>query len=729
MKKVTGPNNIYDSYEYDEYGREIAVTSYYIEEEKSFTTRKDYDENNRVVEITYPSGFAISYLYNNYGYLNEVKRKDNSNTIWKAGAMNEFGQWKDYTLGNNLLMSEFGYDANGMPETIKTKRISDNEIRQNLEYSFNPITGNLTNRKDHMHKLGENSFIEEFGYDNLNRLEWYKLNGGTQQYMVYDNNKTGVIQNKALVGEYLYEEKQPHAISTLNSIQSGVLPDAVYTYTSFNKVDTISEDGKSYSITYGPDYTRRKSICTINGSSKTTWYDGFYEMSEEGGISRQFHYISGGDGLAAIYVINNGQPGMYYLHKDYLGSYNVIIDDNGNEFAENSFDPWGRRRNTDDWSYDNVTVNSLFARGFTGHEHLDAFGLINMNGRVYDPVLGMFLSPDNYVQAPDFTQNFNRYSYCYNNPLSYVDPSGEIVWFVPVIVGAVIGGTTGGIIAHNNGQEWWKGVISGAIVGATLGYGISGAIGATGMTTVAANGATVATKSAGLVSTMLNSGSINIAMNAFSGGGWDGAWKAGLVGLATGGWNVTGGFGMVKGFGSSNTFAQLGGKLGYQMIGTAGVSIGNNWARGEDPLSKVTLGVGPVNLTLGKGQNLLQWQNNIGNIATNAFGLGNLAFGGKVEFDWKNLSLNYTGGIIDKFYDPRYWYSGFGAHSVIGNSALFANPTLYPHELHHLWQSRAFGDMFLLNYGLQGIGAMLMGGSFLKKYNYFEDQAYGSFWW
>jgi hypothetical protein len=47
-----------------------------------------------------------------------------------------------------------------------------------------------------------------------------------------------------------------------------------------------------------------------------------------------------------------------------------------------------------------------------------------MNGRVYDPVLGRFLSPDPYVQQPDFSQSLNRYSYCLNNPLIYTDPSG-----------------------------------------------------------------------------------------------------------------------------------------------------------------------------------------------------------------------------------------------------------------------------------------------------------------
>ena len=60
-----------------------------------------------------------------------------------------------------------------------------------------------------------------------------------------------------------------------------------------------------------------------------------------------------------------------------------------------------------------------------------------MNGRLYDPLLGRFLSPDNNVQLPDFSQNFNRYSYALNNPLKYTDPDGE---FVHIIIGAAIGG-------------------------------------------------------------------------------------------------------------------------------------------------------------------------------------------------------------------------------------------------------------------------------------------------
>lgn len=76
----------------------------------------------------------------------------------------------------------------------------------------------------------------------------------------------------------------------------------------------------------------------------------------------------------------------------------------------------------------------LTTRGYTSHEHLDKVNLINMpacrtlgrNGRLYDPLTARMLSPDPFVQNASSTQNFNRYSYCMNNPLKYTDPSGYL---------------------------------------------------------------------------------------------------------------------------------------------------------------------------------------------------------------------------------------------------------------------------------------------------------------
>ena len=120
-----------------------------------------------------------------------------------------------------------------------------------------------------------------------------------------------------------------------------------------------------------------------------------------------------------------------------------------------------------------------FDRGFTGHEAMDDFSLINMNGRMYDPILGRFLSPDNYIQLPGFTQSYNRYAYCLNNPLKFTDPSGEFFW-LPIVIGAAIGTYTGGVIAnegqynptkwdYNSGKTWGY-MLGGAVVGGVSGY-------------------------------------------------------------------------------------------------------------------------------------------------------------------------------------------------------------------------------------------------------------------
>lgn len=92
-----------------------------------------------------------------------------------------------------------------------------------------------------------------------------------------------------------------------------------------------------------------------------------------------------------------------------------------------------------------------------------------MNGRMYDANLGLFLSPDNYIQDPFNTQNYNRYGYVLNNPLSIVDPSGES-FLLAIVIGAIIGGSAGGALANGSlnpfGWTWdsgtWTAIIGGS---------------------------------------------------------------------------------------------------------------------------------------------------------------------------------------------------------------------------------------------------------------------------
>ena len=186
----------------------------------------------------------------------------------------------------------------------------------------------------------------------------------------------------------------------------------------------------------------KKTVLYNNGSPvNTKIFAGNYEKEITSSSTKEYHYISGPTGLIAVYIIEDGIGQLYYTVTDHLGSIVQILDENGNIIEEANYGPWGRYRDPNTWEYDDNAGLTLLNRGYTGHEHLNEFALINMNGRMYDPVLGRMLSPDNYVQDPNNPQNYNRYAYCLNNPLIYTDPSGELVWFVPVAIGATVGHT------------------------------------------------------------------------------------------------------------------------------------------------------------------------------------------------------------------------------------------------------------------------------------------------
>ncbi len=206
---------------------------------------------------------------------------------------------------------------------------------------------------------------------------------------------------------------------------------------------------------------------------------------------------------------------------------------------------------------------------FTGHEHLDDFDLINMNGRMYDPLLAMFLSPDNFIQSPGNTQNLNRYAYCLNNPLIYTDPSGEFIFsllcaiipgsqpLLPIAIAADIGGTLNAVIHADNIKSFGQfagyygiGAAAGA-VSTGLGLGLGSALvsggsfwgGVMGTSTVVSTGFAsgfVSGAAGGFAGGFIN-GFGNAAMNPENdlgdmiSEGWNFGWKSALIGGGIGG--------------------------------------------------------------------------------------------------------------------------------------------------------------------------------------------------
>jgi RHS repeat-associated protein len=198
-------------------------------------------------------------------------------------------------------------------------------------------------------------------------------------------------------------------------------------YTGFDKVGKVRMGNDSLVYTYGYGHQRIAMEEHAGNTVRTKRYVGACERVTEtmGSLTtdRWLTYLTGPTGVYAVVVTVSGTNTLHYILKDNLGSLTTITDSDGVVEQRLSYDAWGNLRDPNTWS-GSFTGTPMFDRGFTGHEHLYNFGLINMNGRMYDPVMSSFLSVDQYVQDPSSAQGFNRYAYCGHNPLRYVDPTG-----------------------------------------------------------------------------------------------------------------------------------------------------------------------------------------------------------------------------------------------------------------------------------------------------------------
>lgn len=472
--EIAGKNK--QTYTYDAFYRVTQMVES-VGADKSFTSQTTYDAFGRVQKEVMPSGYYTKNNYDKYGYLTSVTDKTGL-TIWEAIESNARGQLTSMKQGGRVLINSF--DQRGLSTGIYSSGIID------MAYLFN-AKGNLDERTD-----GITNQSEKFTYDALNRLtNWdvYKNNTLQKANSVNYDAAYGNIESKSDIGytmKYGENSQPPYALTSIQGNPALIADDTqTITYTPFKKVATISEGTKGLQITYGTDQQRCKSIFTNNQvTTLTRYYAGNYEeeVAPNGNI-RKLHYISGGNGLAAIYVQNGGKDSIYYCYTDNQSNLLAVTNQAGTVLDRLAYDPWGVRRNPGNWTTNDIRASFLFARGYTLHEHLDAFSLINMNGRMYDPLVARFLSPDPYIQSPGNWINYNRYGYCINNPLIYTDPSGEVFGIDDlIIIGAMA--YFGGMQANffhaaetgknpfNPGNWNWKspstyiGLASGALTGA-----------------------------------------------------------------------------------------------------------------------------------------------------------------------------------------------------------------------------------------------------------------------
>ncbi|MCC6448844.1 MAG: VCBS repeat-containing protein [Chitinophagaceae bacterium] len=414
LNKITYPN--YESnLVYDNVGR-ISQNTIIIQG-KSYIYRYHYNNIGKIDRVEHPSGIILKYHYNENFFLAKITNNQSGKLLWEINAVDLRNRVMEDTLGNGV-KTRYEYDLQDNLTRVSSER--NGSVIHDIEYHFNAI--NLkTSKIDH-----KNNITETYSYDNLNRLTHVSTSGQINEELSMTYDKWGNITSKSDLGTYHYNENIPTLLERIDFFETDcTLPSSKfdYDYTSFNKISKISGDSVRLEIDYGPDNQRLVQRMYIHNQLRETriYVAGDYEVITINNIDTKRASLPGSAGIAVIYEVTGNQPGKYtYLHKDNQGTIVALTNDAGIVQYSYQYDVWGKRRVTSQTE----NVYGATYRGYTGHEHIAILELINMNGRIYDPVMARFLSADPYIQDNTNFQNFNRYAYVYNNPVNLTDPSG-----------------------------------------------------------------------------------------------------------------------------------------------------------------------------------------------------------------------------------------------------------------------------------------------------------------
>jgi RHS repeat-associated protein len=434
LASMSGPGYS-ESFTYDSVGRLSQRT---ITSDATYQINYAYNAFGALDTLTYPtstSGYRLKlqYDYQN-GALQRVRDFNAPATVfWAANDTDARGSIISETLGNGI-QTVRGFDAvTGLLDYIQSGP-GGGSSRQNDSYQWD-AAGNLTQRSE-----ANIARTQTFAYDNLHRLDSWTTTGATPVDLAYD--ALGNITSKTGLGTYAYDSTRKHRVLTAgansyaydNNGNVTTKNGQPITWYSYNLPKLITSSGSNSSeFFYTPDRSRWKQVASYDGTAENTIYiGGLIEKVTMGTTTSWKHYIAGAIGSVAVYIRrSSGTNETVYLLKDHLGSTEMVTNSSGGQLTRLAYGPLGARVNGGSWSGVPASsawtaITSTTRRGYTSHEMLDNLSLIHMNGRVYDPDIGRFLSADPFVQAPGFTQSFNRYSYAWNNPLKYTDPSGFI---------------------------------------------------------------------------------------------------------------------------------------------------------------------------------------------------------------------------------------------------------------------------------------------------------------
>ena len=396
------------AWKYDARGRLIQETR--TVDSVNYITGYTYDSADRVLTVTYPTGEVVTGGYNGRGLPYSVSGSA-AGSLVSSTLYNQLGEVTRINLGNGTYstFTYYGLDNSsgyyGKPWQTKTTKPNVGDL-QSLTYTWD-ANGNLTQRVNAV-----TSETEDFAYDFLDRLT--AVSGAYSNSFTYNTIGNITAMNGA---SYTYGTK-PHAVTAVASTSYAYDANGnmttrgsqTLTWDVENRLVGVSDNGAIMSAVYDGDGNRVKKT---EGGTTILYVNQYYEKNLSSGVETTHYYL--GDREIAYRKGTSTE----YVCQDQLGSTVLTADNNGVTLATVAYFPFGATRT----SSGTPNTDELF----TG-QRLDQTGLYYYGARYYDASIGRFISADSVVQSFLNPQCLNRYSYCINNPLKYVDPTGNFAF-------------------------------------------------------------------------------------------------------------------------------------------------------------------------------------------------------------------------------------------------------------------------------------------------------------
>ena len=422
---TAGPSAGYErSFIYDSLGRTVQVTITIAG--INYTFYASYDANSRLSTVTYPSGFVATYSYTSLGYAQEVF--GGSQVYWTANTRDAELRLSQ-TAGNGVVTTQ-SFDP--LTDRLTSILAGTGNAVESFSYTYD-VLGNVLTRAD-----ANESLTETLTYDDLNRITSATVTANIAPEKTFSYNAIGNLLSKSDVGTYTYP------------VAGSALPHAVSQHRRHHQLDLhlrpqrqpdrgrrpqhhlhlLQQAGLDHPGIVHAVLLRRLRPPALHAKRARGHHALFQCLRGPCRAvllrgSQWTDYLSVGGAKVGMRVLHSDETvSTRYFHTDHLGSIAVITNETGAVVERDSYDAWGKRRFATGADDPTGSITSQTIRGFTGQEELADVGLVHLNGRVYDPLVGRMMSADPFVPDPLNGQAWNRYAYVINNPLSITDPNG-----------------------------------------------------------------------------------------------------------------------------------------------------------------------------------------------------------------------------------------------------------------------------------------------------------------